>query len=134
MSKSTGEIEREVEQTRAEIDQTTRELRDKFTVGQLVDEASRMFGSGEGSDFFSHLGRQVRENPIPVLLVGIGLVWLMASSSRPRYRPEYELEPYHEPYAPLGARSRAERSGYRDLPTDETLRLIASDKVEGTSV
>lgn len=134
MNRSTQEIEREVEQTRAEIDQTARELRDKFTVGELVDEASRMFGAREGSEFFSNLGRQVRENPIPVLLVGIGLVWLMASSGRPRYRPEYELEPYGEPYTPIGTRSEIARSHYGDIPTDETARLIASDKVEGTSV
>jgi hypothetical protein len=132
MNRSTREIEREVEQTRADIDQTTRELREKFTVGQLVDETSRMFGGRETSDFFSNLGRQVRDNPLPVLLVGIGLAWLMASSSRPRYRPEYELEPYDEPYTPISTRSAAARSRYGEIPTQETVRLIASDK--GTRV
>lgn len=134
MNRSTREIEREVEQTRADIDQTTRELREKFTVSQLVDETSRMFGARETSDFFSNLGRQVRDNPLPVLLVGIGLAWLMASSSRPRYRSEYELEPYVEPYTPIGTRSEAARPRYREIPTEETVRLIASDKVEGTRV
>ena len=38
--------------------------------------------SSNGSDFLRNLGTMVRDNPVPVALVGTGLVWLMLSSSR----------------------------------------------------
>ncbi len=37
---------------------------------------------GGGADFFRNLGRQVRDNPIPTVLMGAGMAWLMMASNR----------------------------------------------------
>jgi hypothetical protein len=49
------------------------------------------FRSGRGDDisrgtsqFMTNLGRSIRDNPIPVALIGTGLCWLMLSSGRRR--------------------------------------------------
>jgi hypothetical protein len=47
--------------------------------------------SSNGSDFVRNLGTMVRDNPVPVALVGTGLVWLMLSSSRSTRR-QYDGE------------------------------------------
>lgn len=125
MSTSTNQIEREVEETRADLAQTANELRERLSVGQMVDEAGRMLRTSGGSDFLRNLGRQVADNPLPVLLIGVGMAWLMMSSSRGRHRTD-QFEAHYEPYGALEAGS--------DVPIDETERLIASNKVEGTNV
>ena len=34
------------------------------------------------AEFLRNLGREVRENPMPLVLIGIGIAWLMVASSR----------------------------------------------------
>lgn len=126
MSRSTDQIEREVEQTRAELAQTADELRDRLSVGQMFNEAGRMLRTSGGADFMRNLGRQVADNPLPVLLIGIGLVWLMTSGGQRRSRPDREVEQYGRSYGLLASRP--------EIPIDETARLIGSNKVEGTKV
>lgn len=77
--KSPGEIESEIEQTRAEMNHTLDEIQRKLSPGQLVDEAlSYVRGSGAGG-FAANFGATVRDNPVPVTLLGVGLAWLMMS-------------------------------------------------------
>lgn len=37
---------------------------------------------GAAADFLRNLGREIRENPLPVVLIAIGVAWLMVASSR----------------------------------------------------
>ncbi|WP_144186174.1 DUF3618 domain-containing protein [Elioraea rosea] len=81
--KSADQIEYEVEQTRASVSGTVDALRDKLQPGQIVDEvvdriSSYAKGSG-GADFARNLGTAVRDNPLPVLLIGAGIGWLLLS-------------------------------------------------------
>ena len=78
MTRSSQEIEREVEATREGLDRTLDALKDKMTPGQLIDElTSSLKGSG-ASDIFANLGTQVRDNPLALAMVGAGLAWLMS--------------------------------------------------------
>lgn len=77
--KSTEELEREADATRADIDRTLDELQERLSPGELVDQALRGLRGSGASAFFGNLGRTVRDNPIPVALVGTGVAWLMAS-------------------------------------------------------
>jgi hypothetical protein len=86
MNRSAKDIEREVEATRASVEETVEALKDKMTLGQMVDEAASYFRNTGGPQLFSNLGSQVRDNPLPLALVGIGLAWLMSGRGRPHVR------------------------------------------------
>jgi len=79
---TTGEIERELDDTRSRLDATIDALQQKLAPGSMVEEAVTYFKEGGGVEFTHNLGRSVRENPIPVALIGIGVGWLVLNGSR----------------------------------------------------
>jgi len=83
MTRSTREIERDVERTRSDIEDTVEALRDKMSIGQIVDEAAHYFRDSGGTEALSNFAAQARANPMPLALVGIGLAWLMSGRGQP---------------------------------------------------
>lgn len=77
MTRSSEDIEREVESARGNLDRTVEALKDKMTPGQLIDELSRSFKGGGVGDMMSNLGTQVRDNPMALAMIGAGMAWLM---------------------------------------------------------
>jgi len=71
------QIESEIEHTRAEVSATIDAIQSKLTPGQLMDQTLGYLRTSLPADFGSNLSRSVRENPVPVALLGIGLAWLM---------------------------------------------------------
>lgn len=101
--RSTTEIERQVEAQRYEVEETLDALRAKFSTGQIVDTITRTFtgAGGQGQEMLGNLGRQVKENPLPIALTGIGLAWLLmnqnkssSGSNLPATRDTYAYDPY----------------------------------------
>ncbi|MER8376189.1 hypothetical protein [Mesorhizobium sp. M1406] len=78
--KSAAELEREAEAARARVVETAESIRGRMTPGQLLDEFTGLFTGGESSAMLSNLRTQVRDNPLPVTMVGAGLAWLMLGS------------------------------------------------------
>ena len=76
MSNDTDRLEREAESQRASLDSTFDAIRNRLSVGQIVDELTGYLKEGQGADAVKNLGRQVRDNPLAVGLVGAGLAWL----------------------------------------------------------
>jgi hypothetical protein len=76
------QLERETEQTRAELAETLEELRARVTPGYLVDELLDYARESSGAEFFDNLKHQVTANPLPVSLMGAGLAWLMMANGR----------------------------------------------------
>jgi len=74
-------IERALAETRARLDSHLDELTSRLSPGQLLDDGLDYLRRGQGAQFVRNLGCQLRDNPLPVALVGIGLVWLMAASA-----------------------------------------------------
>lgn len=70
------EIEREVEDQRANVETTLEALKRKMSVGQIVDEFGSYVGTEDASLALRNAGRQIRENPLALGLVGAGLAWL----------------------------------------------------------
>ncbi|MER9540360.1 hypothetical protein [Mesorhizobium sp. M0586] len=60
--------------------ETAESIRGKMTPGQLLDEFTGLFSGGESAAMLSNLRTQVRDNPLPVTMVGAGLAWLMFGS------------------------------------------------------
>lgn len=88
---STSEIERDVERSRARVSDTLRELRERMSPGQVVDEVLDYARASGGVDFARNLGRSVTDNPLPLLLIGTGIAWLMTSSNgRPQAGPSVD--------------------------------------------
>ena len=81
-SKSPQEVEREVQQSRADVEETLEAIQERLSPGQMFEQVVDYMRSSNGGDFLRNLGTVVRDNPVPVALVGTGLVWLMLSSSR----------------------------------------------------
>lgn len=76
------EIAHDIERTRAEMSSTIDAIQSKMTPGQLMDQAFAYARDSLPADFGANLGNAVRQNPVPVALVGIGLAWLMMSGQR----------------------------------------------------
>jgi hypothetical protein len=77
-------LERETEQTRAELETTLDELRSRITPGQMVDQLLERARDGNAGAFLRNFGQQVTANPIPVAVIGIGLAWLMMANKQPQ--------------------------------------------------
>ena len=75
-SKSAAEIEREVRDSRADVERTLDQIQERLSPGQLIDQAVGYLRGG-GGEFVRNLGDSVRSNPLPVTLVGVGLAWMM---------------------------------------------------------
>jgi ElaB/YqjD/DUF883 family membrane-anchored ribosome-binding protein len=71
------QIENEIEHTRAEVSATIDAIQSKLTPGQLMDQTMGYLRTSLPADFGSNLSRSIRDNPLPVALLGIGLAWLM---------------------------------------------------------
>src|SRR4051794_1162915 len=87
MSDATSEpdrIERDLEHTRARMDNHLNALQDRLSPGQILDDMMAYFRGSEGADFTRNLMDSVRSNPLPAALTGIGPTWLMASNPRPQ--------------------------------------------------
>ena len=83
---SSSDIEREVAAQRAEISGTMGEIKDRLSPGELVD---RMLRDSRTRDAVSLIGSAIGRNPLPVVLIGVGALWLALSSNRPERPPAY---------------------------------------------
>jgi len=99
MTKTSAELEREVEDARGRIDQTVEALKDKMQPKEMFDEATKMMG-GASNKVLTTAVEQLRENPIPIALIGLGVAWLAISQTR-RHSPGgsgYQASGYYPTY------------------------------------
>ena len=78
----TDRIERDLAATRARLDGTIDALQQKLSPGELMSQAVTYFKEGSGMDLSHNIGRSLRDNPVPVALIGVGLGWLVLSGKR----------------------------------------------------
>jgi ferritin-like metal-binding protein YciE len=78
---SSRDLEREARAQRAEVSATLREIQGRVSPGRLLDEALR---SDQARAGVSRVADAVVNNPMPVLLIGAGLLWLAMSNDRPQ--------------------------------------------------
>lgn len=74
------EIEHDLDRTRAEVSSTIDAIQSKLTPGQMMDQAFAYARTSLPADFGANLGNTIRDNPVPVALMGVGIAWLMMSS------------------------------------------------------
>jgi ElaB/YqjD/DUF883 family membrane-anchored ribosome-binding protein len=111
--KPTEKIESEIERTRSEMTGTLQALERRLSPNRLVDEAMASMRNINLSD--SHMMDLVRDNPIPLGLVGLGIGWLVVSSLRAppagAETADYAEETYTGRLA-RGVRAAEEWAGY----------------------
>jgi hypothetical protein len=77
--RSASEIEQEVDAERARVSETIDALQRKVSVGNIVDQVVKAVGEN-GGEISRNMAASLRQNPLAVVLTGVGLVWLMAGS------------------------------------------------------
>lgn len=80
-AKSPDRLEREVDRARERVGKSVDELSDRFSPGELIDQAFDM-AREHGGEFGRNLGAQVKNNPMPMILTSIGISWMMMSSGK----------------------------------------------------
>jgi hypothetical protein len=86
MAQSAEQREREIGKARDRMTEDIEELRLRVTPGQFVDQIADYARDGAAGEFVANLGREVRENPLPLLLTAAGIAWLIVASSLSRAR------------------------------------------------
>lgn len=102
---SSDELERQAEAARQRMAGTAESIRKKLSAGQLIDEFADMFTGGDLSGAARNLKSQIRDNPLPIVLVGAGVAWLVLG----RGAPSGESAPARRHATPQPPRTR-ERS------------------------
>lgn len=84
-----AQAERDAEHARANLELSLDRLRSRLTPGSMLDEGLSLVRDGGVAEFGRNLGRQAKNNPLPIALVGAGLAWLMLAR---KDRPVRDLE------------------------------------------
>lgn len=87
----TGQIERDLAETRERMDRRLDELGERLSPNQLVNDALSHVSGGDGADFTQTLIAKAKANPLPAALAGVGIAWLLASSQNGRSRSAHDL-------------------------------------------
>lgn len=133
--KDPATLEREIDQTRANMDRTLGALERKFSPGQLLDEAMS-FVKENGGDFATNLGQSIRDNPMPAVLTVVGIAWMMASSNRPKPSMTYAYnDDRYEPRLDHSANfdETAVESGFDENRNDQGVLAQAGQKVKAVA-
>jgi ElaB/YqjD/DUF883 family membrane-anchored ribosome-binding protein len=93
MSQETDRIEADVNESRHRLSDTLSQLGGKLSPGQMLDEALGL-AQGQAGQFTANLGRQVRDNPLPSVLIaaGIALYFMNARQSAPEAHARLSAE------------------------------------------
>ncbi len=94
MSLETDRIEDDVNSSRHRLNDTLQAMGDKLSPGQLLDEVLGL-AQGQAGEFAGNLGRQVRDNPLPTVLIaaGVGMLFLNRTHQRASRSDDYEYRP-----------------------------------------
>ncbi|WP_434149996.1 DUF3618 domain-containing protein [Methylocaldum gracile subsp. desertum] len=82
-TRSPEQIETDIERTRSQMAETLDTIQERFSPGQLLDQALNYLDEKQINEnlrrFGTSAGTVVKENPIPMTLLGAGLAWLALS-------------------------------------------------------
>jgi hypothetical protein len=77
-AKRPEDIEVEIAETRSDLAETLEALEDRLAPRQLIEKGFDMMRDGVNGNM-GRIGQVLKENPIPLALIGAGLGWLMLS-------------------------------------------------------
>ncbi|MBO0735521.1 MAG: DUF3618 domain-containing protein [Alphaproteobacteria bacterium] len=86
MTPHSERLEQQADRTRTQLSATLEELRARMTPGQVIDSVLEYAKEGSTAEFLNNLGREIRQNPLPLVLISIGIAWLIVASTRSTQR------------------------------------------------
>lgn len=114
--RSSEDIRAEIERTRADMDETVQQIGYKLSPGQIVDQVWDRMRTGDAAGSMMEV---VKQHPMPSLLMGLGLGWLVyektGMSEGEKLRRKYGDDIGPGTYAPAEGRVgpyRGEELGY----------------------
>lgn len=119
----TEPIEEDIRSTRDSIDDKMGRIQERLSPGDLIDSVIG-FARDNGGAVAGSIGRTVREHPLPLAMIGAGIVWLAMSSRRERGADD---DYYGERLEGESRESFRERMRQRAAAAGESLRERASD-------
>ncbi|MDX1553244.1 MAG: hypothetical protein R3198_11520 [Marinobacter sp.] len=82
LQKDPEDLEREADGVREDLEGTLDELMQQFSPSELFNRGISLLQNKGNYDFIRNLSSQVENNPIPTILAGISLIWLMTASKQ----------------------------------------------------
>lgn len=79
---NSAEIARDVEQHRDNLAASIDAISDRLRPGAIVDELISSAREGNGAKLLQNFGRDLRDNPVPLGLIGLGVAWAMLGTRR----------------------------------------------------
>jgi hypothetical protein len=90
-NRTADDIERDIEDERAQMSGTINELQKKFSVEGIVSDIGAMFRD-QGGDAGRYITETVGRNPAAMALIGVGLAWLILGKSRAKPAPRKDRD------------------------------------------
>src|SRR5437763_15343201 len=81
MARQSEQLEHEAEAARDELAFSLEELRARMKPGEIVDEVVEYARETPAADFMRNLARDVRESPLPLLVIFAGFAWAAIASA-----------------------------------------------------
>lgn len=82
-TQSLQELEQDIERSRAQLDHTIDRLQNKMTVSGVVDDMLGTARGGQYGPIYDRVLETVRRNPVPVMLIAMGIGLLAYRLGRP---------------------------------------------------
>ena len=102
-------IEGQIDAKRADISRTLSQLEHQFSPNRMMD-----YVRDNGGEVANNLGRSFKQNPVPFIVTGVGLAWLMSTTrDSSSYDDDADYRRYRSSYYG-GGRDRPGRAAYRD--------------------
>ena len=103
------ELEEEIRRPRAHLDNTLHELESRLSPPRIKRSVKRHLprSNGAGAGLLRNLERSIRENPLPALVTGVGLGWLVVSQLRSGSRGQRRADSSAAAGARIPARQEA---------------------------
>lgn len=89
---SPEQLEHEIAQTRAAIDRKLTLLQRQLSPRRVARRAAVAAGE-QGGTFVRNLGATLRDNPVPAVLLGVGICWLMLAGRAVGRRHDVTVRP-----------------------------------------
>ena len=125
-------LQSEIDSTRANVGETLDALQAKLSPGQFLDEGMALMRR-YGGEFASSLGSSVKRHPLPIILTGIGIAWLVASHRRGQSELDYDsslgFDEYEDETGGAGISSRLRARAGRIAEATGSVR----EKVRGAA-
>lgn len=119
MTRSSAEVEAEVEAQRGRLDRTVEALKDKMTPSEIFDETAQALGDA-GQQMLARFIDQAKQNPMPAVLIGAGVVWMLAGSGSSSGRSRSSSWRSSSGYGYGASTDGASGSGLRDTVSNMT--------------